>query len=193
MEINLKSIEGKGKGTHRAYRAKLPAIALAVALAACTLMGGADTVQAQTSASTPHASTAQERAAINVVKAWFAGWEAGDAQKMSSYMADNVEFRGIPNQPIRMGRDEFVKDVGRFIRLKPHVRITEAVAIGGATGTAVLTKRIDTIKINGKTRMVPLAAFFRVDHGKIQEWLDMPLIPLGPPPGAAAQGHAPND
>jgi len=47
-----------------------------------------------------------------------------------------------------------------------------------------LQKRIDTTTINGKKRDVPLAAFFRVKDGKIQEWLDMPLVTIGPPPGA---------
>jgi uncharacterized protein (TIGR02246 family) len=141
-----------------------------------TMLIGSD-ARAQT-----QASTSQERAAINVVKQWFAAWQEGDADKMESYMSDNVEFRGIPNQPLRMGRDAFVQNTGRFIKLKPQIRITEAVAIGGATGTAVLTKRIDTIMLNGQERTVPLAAFFRVRDGKIEEWLDMPLIPLGAPP-----------
>jgi len=47
-----------------------------------------------------------------------------------------------------------------------------------------LQKRVDTITINGKKREIPLAAFFRVKDGKIQAWLDMPLVILGPPPGA---------
>ena len=88
---------------------------------------------------------------------------------------------------------EFVKNVGRFVDLKPRVDVTEAVAVGGATGTAVLAKRVDTIKLNGRVRTVPLAAFFRVEHGKIQEWLDMPLVPLGPPPGAAGPRNGAKD
>lgn len=59
---------------------------------------------------------------------------------------------------------------------KPQIRLTETHAISGVTGTAVLTKRIDTIMLNGQVRTVPLAAFFRVHDGKIDEWLDMPLV-----------------
>ena len=128
--------------------------------------------------------TSQERAAVHVVREWFAAWETKDPEKVAAYMSPNVEFRGIPTQPMRRGRAAFIQNVGRFVRLGPTVHVTEVFAIGGATGTAVLTQRIDTITLNGRTRRVPLAAFFRVDHGEIQEWLDMPLVPLGPPGGA---------
>src|SRR6185437_9080510 len=150
----------------------------ALALAFC-LAGSVRQAHAQASA-----PTAQERAAIDVVRQWFAAWQAGDADKMASLMSDKVEFRGIPNQPLRMGRDAFLMNTGRFIALKPNIHITEAVAVGGQTVVAVLTKRIDRSTLNGQARTVPLAAFFRVHDGKIDEWLDMPLVPLGPPPGA---------
>jgi uncharacterized protein (TIGR02246 family) len=144
-------------------------------VATAALVGPARSARAQTAK-----PTAQEQAAITVVKQWFAAWETGDPAKVASYMADDCEFRGIPTQPIRMGRDEFIKNTGRFIKAAPHVNVTEAVAVGGETGVAVLTKRIDQIKLNGQMRTIPLAAFFRVENGKIKEWLDMPLIPLGP-------------
>jgi len=157
----------------------------ALAGLALTLGVAAPSVSAQETA----APSEQEQAAINVVKEWFAAWQQGDEQKMASLMADDVEFRGIPNQPLRKGRDAFLKNTGRFIKLKPQVDVTEAVAIGGKTGTAVLTKRVDKIHLNGQDRTVPLAAFFRVRDGKILEWLDMPLVPLGPPPGARRGGN----
>src|SRR6185312_13827471 len=106
----------------------------ALALAFC-LTGSVRQAHAQALA-----PTAQERAAIDVVRQWFAAWQAGDADKMASLMADKVEFRGIPNQPLRTGRDAFLKNTGRFIALKPNIHITEAVAVGGETGVAVLTR-----------------------------------------------------
>lgn len=155
-------------------------IQLGIALAALSITGAARPAHAQEAA-----PTAQEQAAIDVVKQWFAAWQEGDADKMASLMSENVEFRGIPNQPIRMGRDAFKQNTGRFIALKPHIHVTEAWAVGGSTGVAVLTRRVDRINLNGQERTVPLAAFFRVHDGKIEEWLDMPLVMLGRPPGGA--------
>jgi uncharacterized protein (TIGR02246 family) len=125
------------------------------------------------------APTQQEQAAIDLVKQWFAAWQAGDADKMASYMSDKVEFRGIPSQPIRTGRAAFKQDTGRFIQLKPQITVTEAFAVGGVADTAVLIKRIDKITLNGQRRTIPLAAVFRVHDGKIEEWLDVPLVQLG--------------
>jgi len=156
---------------------------LGVALAALSLTGAAHIAYAQGAG-----PSAQEQAAIDVVKQWFAAWQNGDADKMASLMSENVEFRGIPDQPIRMGRDAFKQNTGRFIALKPHIHVTQAWAVGGATGVAVLTKRVDRINLNGQQRTVPLAAFFRVHDGKIEEWLDMPLVALGPLPAGRRAG-----
>jgi uncharacterized protein (TIGR02246 family) len=172
-------------GTHTRTIRRM-ALTLGVLLA-LSLTGVARQAQAQAQAAAP---TAQERAAIELVRQWFAAWQAGDATKMASLMSDNVEFRGIPNQPLRTGHDAFLMNTGRFIALKPNIHITEAVAVGGETGVAVLTKRIDRITLNGQARTVPLAAFFRVHDGKIEEWLDMPLVPLGPPAGGRGQRPA---
>jgi hypothetical protein len=48
-------------------------------------------------------------------------------------------------------------------------------------------KRTDMLTLaNNQTRVGgPFAALFRVDHGQIQEWLDMPLVSPGPLPGTA--------
>lgn len=158
-------------------------IQLGVAVAALSLTGAAHGAYAQGAR-----PSAQEQAAIDVVKRWFAAWQQGDADKMASLMSENVEFRGIPNQPIRMGREAFKQNTGRFIALKPHIRVTQAWAVGGATGVAVLTRRVDRVNLNGQERTVPLAAFFRVHDGKIEEWLDMPLVALGGPPAGRSTG-----
>src|SRR5579875_3848447 len=100
---------------------------LGVLLAFALAFALAGVAQQAVGAQSP-APTAQERAAIELVRQWFAAWQAGDANKMASLMSDNVEFRGLPNQPMRTGRDAFLMNTGRFIALKPSIRVTEALA-----------------------------------------------------------------
>ncbi len=129
--------------------------------------------------------TKQERDAVQVVNAWDAAWAAKDAEKIGAFMAENCEFRADPSEPeLKKGRAQFISDIKRLVELGITMTIVDTVAYGGEAGTAVLQKRVDTITINGNKREIPLAAFFRVKDGKIQEWLDIPLVILGPPPGA---------
>ena len=135
--------------------------------------------------------TPQERADVQVVLDWFAAWELKDPEKVASYMGENVEFRPVPDQPMGHGRAEFVKREQGLLQGGPKAQITDVHAIGGATGTNVLIKRTDVLNMNGQTRVAgPFAAFFRVNNGKIQEWLDIPLVAMGPAPGAGGPAPA---
>ena len=132
--------------------------------------------------------TKEEQDAVQVVNGWDAAWATKDAERIGAFMAENCEFRADPSEPeLKKGRAQFVADIKRLVELGITIKIVDTVAYGGEAGTAVLQKRIDTITINGKKRDIPLAAFFRVKDGKIQEWLDIPLVILGPPPGAQSK------
>ena len=129
--------------------------------------------------------TKEEQEAVKVVNGWDAAWATKDAAKIGAFMAENCVFRADPSEPeLKKGRAQFVSDMKRLVELGITIKIVDTVAYGGEGGTAVLQKRIDTLTINGKKRDIPLAAFFRVKDGKIQEWMDIPLVTLGPPPGA---------
>ena len=62
--------------------------------------------------------------------------------------------------------------------------------IGASTPEEVLviTRRIDNVTINGRPLHLPVGSFFRVNGqtGKIEEWLDIPLVAFdrNPPPAA---------
>jgi limonene-1,2-epoxide hydrolase len=132
-------------------------------------------------------SSQLEQDAIKVVNAWSAAWATKDAEKVGEYMAENCEFRADPKEPeLKKGRAEFVNSMKRLIGRGITVQVIETHAMGGEAGVAVLQKRIDSITINGQRRDIPLAAFFRVKDGKIQEWLDMPLIVVNAPPAPGA-------
>jgi limonene-1,2-epoxide hydrolase len=138
--------------------------------------------------------TPQERADVQVVRDWFAAWSSKDPEKVASYMGGEVVFRPVPDQPMGHGRAEFVKRERRLLQAGPTAQIIQVFAVGGPIGTAVLIKRRDRLTMNGKALVLgPVAAFFRVEHGKIQEWLDIPLEAMrgmGPPPGSGAPGVA---
>jgi limonene-1,2-epoxide hydrolase len=108
-------------------------------------------------------------------------------------MAEDCEFRADPKETeLKKGRAEFVNSMKRLIGAGITIRVVETHAMGGEAGTAVLQKRIDTITRNGQSREIPLAAFFRVKDGKIQEWLDMPLVVFNAPPGGPGRPGGPN-
>jgi limonene-1,2-epoxide hydrolase len=154
-----------------------------VLLGTLLLQGLAQPVYAQSLQMSP-----EERAAVGVVREWCAAWEKKDPEKVASYMSPNVEFRGTPWSPLSRGRAAFVQQLGGVIRTGPGVRVTEAFAISGPAGIAVLIKRVDA---NTDGRVVPLAEFFFVSHGQIEQWLDEPLVQLAPPGGARQPADAP--
>ena len=133
----------------------------------------------------------QEKQAAKVVNDFIAAWITRDPEKIGSYMADDCTMKGSETAPWTTGRANFVQNVGRFLGRDSTKQITftpkasEIYAVSGETGVAVLTKRVDIRTADGKKTELPIAAFFWVKNGKIQEWQDLPLHPPEPLPGAA--------
>jgi limonene-1,2-epoxide hydrolase len=176
------------------------AIALALTQSVCA-QGGA-----------PAAIGQNERKAISVVREWTAAFANKDADKAASYMADNVQFRLDPSDPgFSRGRDAARNLLRRLVggdfppppaggaAVPPRprmefgsIKLEQIYAIGGSNEVVVIVRRIDELKLNGKAMSIPIGAFYRVDpkDGKIEEWLDDPLIKvgMGPPPGGPAGG-----
>jgi len=136
------------------------------------------------------ANTPQERAAIEVVRQWFAAWQTGDPDKIASatIVSDNIVFQGTPTEPVEMGRAALHEHVAR-LRGAKSIEVTQATAIGGSSGTTVvLLKRNLTLSMNGNDITTPIAALVRVEGGKVQEWRDYLIEPLGPRPGGRPGG-----
>ena len=125
----------------------------------------------------------QEQPALELVKNWVAAWNAKDAEKVASYMADDVQFSPYyPQYITEIGKAHFVEAHGPNIRTGVDMRIAQSLAIGGPRGVGVLLRRIDRFTVGGRQAEVPTAAYFWVVNGKIHTWLD---LPLEPPPTTA--------
>jgi SnoaL-like domain len=147
-------------------------------------------VFAQATGKAPSTYNAQEREAVEVVKGWINAWRAYDLEKLMSYMDDKLVFRGDPIEPLR-GREAFRKMAQGVIKGWSGMDIEEIYPVGSETETIVLFKRVDYFP--GDTGFflrgmaIPVAVMMRIKNGKVTEYLDAPLIPVGPgaplPPG----------
>jgi ketosteroid isomerase-like protein len=163
----------------------------------------------------PAATKQDERKALSVVRDWTAAFANKDADKAASYMEDNVQFRVDPSDPgFSKGRDTARNLIRQLVgadaptpppagaaagppRPKMEfgaIKLQQIYAIGDSNEVVVIVRRIDELKLNGKSMSIPIGAFYRVNpkDGKIEEWLDDPLIKIGagPPPSAPPGGGA---
>jgi ketosteroid isomerase-like protein len=148
----------------------LTCVVVLIALATSPMYLGAQTT----------AMTTQERDAIELVRRWFAAWQIGNADEIASFVSDDVQFQGLPTQPVERGRTTLREHVAKLGGAK-SINVTQAYAVGGSTGVVVLTRRLLTLSFNGKDVTTPIAAVVEVMNGKIIAWTDFPLEPLGRP------------
>ncbi len=156
------------------------------------------------------AAAKYEQRAEQTVRAWIAAFGAGDADKAASYFEEDVQFRmeAALNRNIEVGRENARQQLSRlFERVSQGasqgapagrgptvkggiIQLLQTDAIGGSKEVLVITRRIDNVTINGHPLHLPVGSFFRVNAqtGKIEEWLDIPLIAFNRnPPRAAGQ------
>jgi hypothetical protein len=140
------------------------------------------------------AAASYEARARQTARAFIAAFGEGDAAKAASYFEENVQFRmeAALNPNIETGRDNARQQLSKlFARISastptgagPHVQggtiqLLQTEAVGGSKEVLVITRRIDNVTLNGRPLHLPVGSFFRVNaqDGKIEEWLDIPLI-----------------
>jgi limonene-1,2-epoxide hydrolase len=135
-----------------------------------------------------------ERAAIQVVLDWTAAFAAKDAEKVKSYMEEDVQFRLDPaERTLGHGKEALQKTLERILPAIGGIKTVSVYAMGGAKEVLVIAERIDDFNIGGKTLKVDLGAFFRVNAQthKIEEWLDAPLYKIDLPPRPPGAGPGP--
>lgn len=134
--------------------------------------------------------TDQERAAIQLVSDFLAAWVSRDANRIAAFAADDIVFKGTPNDAEVKGKPAFTDTTARFLGLELANKLTFAerpdriYAMGGAAGTVVLALRTDVFTNSGKHVQVPLVGAFWVVGNKLKAWYDFPLVNnLGPGEG----------
>jgi limonene-1,2-epoxide hydrolase len=155
-------------------------------MALCSHFAGAQALPGKP----PSTWNPQERAAVKVIQDWIAAWIAKDPKRLAADMSQDCVFRGDPVEPLQHGRDQFQAFATKVMNGWTDLKIEQILPVGGVWDTSVLMRRLDTLPDDMAKRSgfktVPVAAFFRVKDGKIEEWLDAPLIPVGP--GAVKAG-----
>jgi limonene-1,2-epoxide hydrolase len=151
------------------------------------------------------AAAKYEQRAKETVRAWVAAFGDKDADKAASYFEEDVQFRmeAALNRNIETGRENARQQLSRLFdrisRAAPGasgpkvqagaIQLVQTAAIGGSKEVLVITRRIDNVILNGRPLHLPVGSFFRVNaqDGKIEEWLDIPLIGFNrnPPPATA--------
>jgi hypothetical protein len=98
-------------------------------------------------------------------------------------VADDIEFKGIPDVPFIKGREGMIAQLEKvaslpiFKRTVTAKEVGQMVAFGGETGAVVSFYREDFLEEeDGTLRPVPIAASLWIVNGKIKLWYDLPLI-----------------
>ncbi|HVZ23000.1 MAG TPA: nuclear transport factor 2 family protein [Vicinamibacterales bacterium] len=152
----------------------------------------------------PKAAAPYEQRAADTARGFIAAFGAQDADKAASYLEDDAQFRMevALNRNIETGRENARQQMHKLFDRLSHrtqgdtgprvqggnIQLVQTEAIGGSKEVLVITRRIDNVTINGRPLHLPVGSFFRVNGqtGKIEEWLDVPLIAFdrNPPPAA---------
>ena len=107
--------------------------------------------------------------AIQVVRAFCAAWEARDQQRILDAFTDDGVYHNMPLPPA-VGKDAIKALLGMI--LAPASDVNFAITHIAADGDVVLTERVDTFIMGGKTVTLPVMGAFEVRDGKIAAWRD---------------------
>jgi limonene-1,2-epoxide hydrolase len=114
--------------------------------------------------------TAAEKANVQVVKEFSDAWATGDADKVTSFLADDVVVRFLQTQEPVKGRTVVNE---RLKKGMANSKIEFEILETFAAGPLVSNLRIDYITAkDGKRNPVRVAGVFYLRGGKIVEWID---------------------
>jgi len=107
--------------------------------------------------------------AIETVRDFCAAWEARDQQRILDAFTDDAVYHNMPMQPAK-GKDAIKGLLG--VILTPANDVTFEIKHIAANGDVVLTERVDSFKIGGRSVTLPVMGVFEVRDGKIAAWRD---------------------
>lgn len=125
------------------------------------------------------AARAQDAGGVKVVRDFLASWNAGDIDKVMSYVGDDVRYENIPPlgpEGVMVGKDKMRAFLADFFAKNPLIvpmtfRTEIKRVIADAKG-GVAVERVDHQTIASKEYPLAVAAFFTVKDGKIVSWTD---------------------
>ena len=126
---------------------------------------------------------AQEKAAAQTIRAWFAAWQAGNPLLLGAFADQKVDFRTTPASELVKGRDNLLRAVCGSIG--GPLNLTDIYVIGADWNTLAIARWNKVDAAGNRTRM---ASFFRVQNGLVTEWMNTQLE--GAAPAAAANPNA---
>lgn len=114
--------------------------------------------------------TAQEKANIAVVNAFFDATRPKDAAKALSYMTDDCVYRMTETLPPAKGHEAIAKTLAQFV---DHAdKISFQIYATCALGPIVINHRLDTFTSKTNPLLFEGVGVFFLKGGKIAEWTD---------------------
>jgi limonene-1,2-epoxide hydrolase len=104
-----------------------------------------------------------------IVRDFCAAWEARDQQRIVESFTDDGVYHNIPMEPA-VGKDAIARLLALI--LGPAASVAFEIKHIAAAGEVVLTERLDTFQIAGRTVTLPVMGAFEIRDGKIAAWRD---------------------
>ena len=111
---------------------------------------------------------------IEIVRRFCAAWgENTSATGLAAFFTDDAVYHNIPLSPVT-GRAAIANNIASFIRPgAPGIESIQFHVINiAANGPVVMTERVDTFKMPGKSFELQVMGTFEVSDGKISAWRD---------------------
>ena len=105
---------------------------------------------------------------VEVVTAFAQAWDQLDFDAIVAMLAPDIVYHNMPVEPVT-GRDEveaYLRSVGPF-----ESCCWRLLAVA-ASGSKVLTERVDEMIVRGSRIVLPVMGIFEIEDGLIRAWRD---------------------
>jgi limonene-1,2-epoxide hydrolase len=106
---------------------------------------------------------------IDVVTRFCAAWSDGDLDVIMDFFTDDAVYHNIPLDPVR-GRDAIRATIEGFSAGANSIEFR--VSHIAASGSIVMTERVDVFHLPSKSIELPVMGAFEVSNDKIAAWRD---------------------
>jgi limonene-1,2-epoxide hydrolase len=110
-----------------------------------------------------------EEVVRNFMAAFTEAWPTGDAATLSRFFSEDAQYCNGPLQPVH-GREAIVAELARMMSLGGEVEADIRHFL--SDGAVVMTERVDSVRLGGKTAGLAIAGVFEVHGGVITRWRD---------------------